>query len=494
MAARVAAALAIVVVAAHQPPFGSIGSFSSSSAHGEPKHLCTRKDVLAAIRNLADPEAATTQLLQISTAAQAKGNPACATKTSPNYCRACSMVAVNGLLAALDKVKDEMWADQKHLSAQASNVCSAASPADRVGGAGKCCFVMAGTGEFVPPGFAKCRGGTFKAVPAPVAARLAHHPTTGYHYVGGANAVIDDCCSTTSRCRTNDAALHERVAAVVVKLNSFQATMSELKLKQDQTRVAIDQAVTTLGRVHIEIEDICGVDIDTSPAFPTTTAEAATACTGGKIGTVVDLRNRLAFEFAKQSQAIAGANSAVGKATAWLLGENTSGAAAEIALLRRAGKRSNDTIVGAAFKRAAQLLEIGGRTSTKLPDVLNQIRNKVTVMQKKIAGLRDQHLAHGSALKKLVAQIGVLEKQSTSSTAQVAALRKNASGYAAAVDDGTRDKETLMSGFRLKDQEREMNAKQCTNFMRFYDSASLMTTEQLLVLEQIIKNIQQISC
>jgi hypothetical protein len=189
-----------------------------------------KAEVMVEIRKAdMDPQAAATELLRIASAAEVKGNPACAAKASPNYCRDCSMVAVNGLLASLNKVKGEMWADQKHLTTQAGSVCSAAYPANRFGGASKCCFVKAGAD--VPTGFASCShadsGGG-----ATVGDRLQHTPALGYT-LADPDPMISDCCEETSTCNTNDAKFAAALAKHVTKVNQVVAIIKGKQLKKD---------------------------------------------------------------------------------------------------------------------------------------------------------------------------------------------------------------------------------------------------------------------
>ena len=70
------------------------------------------------------------------------------------------MPAIKTLVNELVKVKDTVWKAQKDMATNANTVCDQDAPANRAGGAAKCCSASATTSAYQAAGFNGCTAGS----------------------------------------------------------------------------------------------------------------------------------------------------------------------------------------------------------------------------------------------------------------------------------------------------------------------------------------------
>jgi len=258
-----------------------------------------RRSVLALMKHSEhDPERFATNLVQASSAQESAD---CSALTGYEHCQACAMPAVTQLVTELVNVKDQIWTDQNSLSNQAQQACSKAYPADRPGGAAKCCSGYLNASSYAPQGFAQCgqQGSMFSpAGPTAAAADLKYNPTQGFYFDGRTSSMVTDCCSPSSMCSTNDhkvrSAEYAQLRAASTAHESILANNLEdrnLEIRHNMINDRLDLNRQSIGKICMMS---AADEAVTSPAWPLSEAQggggiadAKSLCVSGQIPRIV---------------------------------------------------------------------------------------------------------------------------------------------------------------------------------------------------------------
>jgi hypothetical protein len=193
----------------------------------------SRSDVLSAVKaSNNNPEALATHLLSYGEASDTRGDSDCTGMTGYEHCTKCAMPSIQNLVTSLVAVKNEVWTDQKAITDQAANVCNGANPADRFGGNAKCCAKATANSQYAPSGFAGCTDATFSPASndpvaqttgqsgaAAAASNVKYNRDHGYYFKASdgvaPSSMVQDCCLSTSTCRTNEVSLSTDVQTAI---------------------------------------------------------------------------------------------------------------------------------------------------------------------------------------------------------------------------------------------------------------------------------------
>jgi len=263
------------------------------------------QEVLTALKASSNPEALATHLLQSATGDNAPNHDtACAQKTGYEHCTDCAMPAIKTLVTELVLVKDTVWQSQKDMSANANTVCDQDAPANRAGGAAKCCSASATTSSYQPAGFNGCTAGsTFspKDTVSVAAADVKYNQLEGSYYDAGTpSSMVTDCCRVGSTCRSNDVAIKESMDVTSRLLASLMTDKTSKQQKIDSVNIEVELEAVKLRDYRGEILKICEIAQDKSTHseftawqtdtygatvidWPATEDEATAQCKGGQV-------------------------------------------------------------------------------------------------------------------------------------------------------------------------------------------------------------------
>jgi hypothetical protein len=488
----------------------------------------TPQSIISDLRSTGgDPELFATQLIQSSASAVNDADPACADKTGYEHCTDCAMPAINTLVDELVKVKDTVWTAQQTMATNANTVCDKDTPADREGGAAKCCSASGTTSTYDPAGFNGCTAGsTFSPsdTAVPLAADVKYNNVKGYYYDAGTpSSMIDDCCSRTSDCHTNDAMLAAALTQSETLLNTLHSDRAAKQQKIDSVSIEVSMEGTKITQHRADIRKVCtlatdathdadanlgvfGVDpIDT---WPTTLTSAKAICTGGQIKRIVDAevsrQTKLDGDAVSFGQTIA----VIEKVVVWLEtdggtsifqnnehtdaptvpGAITTAPAATaapsnttptamVSLLESTAKSTTNTEAKQALAKAAQLVQGSAsdvRGAAAVISLLKQILGDMESSKAKILTYKTTSQAEADGqVTNLVSLIANSKAKRDSAMKHKAQLEGSVAGYTQDVTTKTGEIATEQQSWVLKYQQRELNSQKCIAFMVMLPSPSL---------------------
>jgi len=212
----------------------------------------TSENVLLALKVEGNPETLAANLLQTSVSDKSKADASCAKKTGYEHCADCAMPAIKTLVNELVKVKDTVWQAQKDMAANANTVCDKDAPANRAGGAAKCCSASATTSAYQAAGYAMCSAGsTFS--PADDAAvadveNVKYSNLKGFYYDSKTrpSSMVADCCHTGSTCHINDAVLQDSMDTTRRMLSTLMVDKEAKQQKIDSITIEVQLETTKI--------------------------------------------------------------------------------------------------------------------------------------------------------------------------------------------------------------------------------------------------------
>jgi hypothetical protein len=466
-----------------------------------------------------NPEALATHLLQTSAADTTNADPNCAEKTGYEHCTDCAMPAIDTLVEELVKVKDTVWTAQQDMAGNANTVCDKDAPADREGGAAKCCSASGTTSTYEPAGFNECTGGsTFSPADTvvPAAADVKFNNLNGYYYDAGTpSSMIDDCCSRTSDCHTNDVTIAAALTQSETLLNSLHADRAAKQQKIDSVSIEVTLEATKITAHRAEIQKVCELSneaahdadanlgvfgADPITTWPTTLVEAKTACAGGQIKRIVDVEVTRQAKLDVDAASFGRTIEVIKKVILWLEtdGANDSifrnnlhtdaptvpdavtdapavtaapdgGATAMVSLLESAAKSTTNTDAKQALAKAAQLLQGSASTvrgAAAVIRLLNQIQGDMESSKAKILTYKTTSQTEADAqVTNLVSQITNSKAKRDDAMQHKARLEDSVAGFTQDVATKTGEIATEQGTWVLKYQQRELNTKKCIDFM-----------------------------
>ena len=184
------------------------------------------------------------------------------------------------LVVELVQVKDTVWEAQKDMASNANTVCDQDAPANRAGGAAKCCSSSATTSAYQAAGFNGCTAGSTFSPKDPNNANgkgLRYNQLTGFHYdpdtandsslyTPAPSSMVTDCCRTESTCVTNDAAIKDSMDTTTRLMSTLMADKMAKTQKIDSVSIEVQLEATKLADYRTEILKICRMAEDVSTA------------------------------------------------------------------------------------------------------------------------------------------------------------------------------------------------------------------------------------
>jgi hypothetical protein len=456
-----------------------------------------------------DPEALAGRLIRGNNAAVTIVNPACANKTGNEHCAECVMPAVQTLVDELVSVKAKLWQNQETMAAKANRVCDKEAPANRFGGAAKCCSASSTASEYEPAGYDQCESNTFsRADPATQTVKFTFNPTKGYYYDGGApSTMIGDCCSGTSQCHANDNAIIASMKSSETLLNALYIDVRATQQKLDALTKGVTLEGTKIRNYRSEVIKICSLSSEATHdadgyklgvygaddiAWPTTKAEAetgATACTSGQIKDVLVRQDTLNDD----ADSFRGTITVTERVIEWL---NTEGAALPEASLHTAAPTALDAVTTApaatetgfhtmisllegaaksctnvegkqALAKVIQLMEGAQRgTTTRIVERLSEILDGMQLFKAQIETIRATYQTLADAeVATLLSQIAKHKSGRDAAMLDKVRLQGTAVGLTHEVAHQATEIANQEAGWVHKYQQREINSHKCTEFM-----------------------------
>jgi hypothetical protein len=247
---------------------------------GTMAHGLNTEQVLTALKAAGNPEALATDLLQGNNimVEEVDEDTSCATKTGYEHCTDCAMPAIKTLVVELVKVKDTVWEAQKDMASNAKTVCDQDAPANRAGGAAKCCSADFMTSAYEAAGFNGCTAGSTFSPKDPNIANskgLKYNQLTGFHYdpdtandlslyTPAPSSMVTDCCRTESTCATNDVAIKDSMDTTLRLMSTLMADKMAKTQKIDSVSIEVQLETTKLADYRAEILKICSMAEDAS--------------------------------------------------------------------------------------------------------------------------------------------------------------------------------------------------------------------------------------
>ena len=493
------------------------------SSHALPTQASalSSRAILETLQAAGNPEVLATRLIQ-STQSDTDSSPDCADKTGYEHCTDCAMPAINGLVDELVKVKDEVWSAQMTMASNAKTVCDQDTPANRAGGAAKCCSGGGTTSAYEAAGYNNCStGSTFSPTDRYKAqtANVKFNPLKGFYFdTGTPSSMITDCCRTGSTCLNNDASIKDSMDINLKLLNTLQADLGAKQQKIDAVTIEAALETDKIKEYRSKITKMCTLvdetDTDTygttTISWPSDLAEATVRCASGQIKNILDR------EVARQITLTADVSSfqrtvvVIQRVIAWLnhdganvLKDNehatapavdsattyapgttvapshdgatsTTGLAAHyngamVSLLEGAVKSATNAQAKRALSKAAKLLEGAnsvGRGAAEVIRLLKQILGDMQSSQAKTTTFMKTSQAEANTqVENLVAQITILHGERLTAMLHKAQLMNTIAGYKTDVLTKGNEIANQKDAWVLKYDHRELNSKKCIEFM-----------------------------
>jgi hypothetical protein len=518
---------------------------SASASSAVAKTLLSPMQVMSMLKASPEPEALAVQLVEAASSTASEYNPVCNNSASGyDHCMNCALPTISELADQLVIIKSEIWTAQKARAASATTTCTAAYPADRIGGDSKCCS-GSGTISYAPFAYTRCQASTFGVAHtgALTESALLRTDDKGF-YIEPATVtskITIECCSADSTCRTNT---NKYNAALKAKMNSMNAHWA-LKVKdRDEKNAATAkfQAVTVAHASRkVTLLNLCR-DPDSSAsgglgdpavadpisatllaARPASVALARSTCKEPSHIAEVSVReaNR-ANDLHDNLQSVQRAIDVIKQVKSWLdinAGEifannhqaedgstivepvvDTYTPATMVALLESAqSQKSHSPVATEALKKTMQLVEAhkadthDSAAVTAVINLLDEVIAKLEASKAQTTTYEAQMVQdEATEIASLYANMHAVWGEYITDVTTLSGLQEQATNYEDPETDTMLDnyKTEWVADWNL----REQNARQCMEFMTYYDSETLTNTGELLILKKAIDIIKNIGC
>lgn len=478
------------------------------------------ESVLAILQTSASPSSFATSLMQSSTAQQ---SAQCSSISGHEHCLKCAKPLMAMLVDQLVQVKAQVWKQHNTRKTGAKKVCTDLAPAQRPGGNGKCCS-GSGHRSYDVHGYTLCAGNTFSPSP-PIDAKWTdlkyNADAFSYRYQGPQrSSMVKDCCEPSSVCTKSAHTYTTTLETKIEKLNSKYLALQSLRERIQANSGTIG---TETGSVHLRTTSIARICEMTKantdsvpPNYPTTELEMQTRCIGGVVKNTNVATTKSVTKVAADISSMAETIKIVSKVMRWLdtgikdgkeqafktsshdtsYQGNAPTPAAMVLLIEQAKAGNNNAVAQNALARTIQLVQ-SSKTSRvtvlhsiflKLIQRLEESRKKMAIFKASV--LSNHKASMASYLKAIQAHVNMRDISSRNIGVSFSLQASTKADIALAMEYIQAKKKEWATTWVM----REAHTQKCRAYMKYYDSETLVSTDEILVLKKAIDIIRHISC